>query len=347
MTWTLAQLAERVGGEVVGDPERELEGVRTLASAGPRHLAFLTSARYLDEARSTRAGALLVGVRRPELASDQLIVSNPQVALARLIELYHPSRAAEPGIHPAAVVAVGATVDPSAHVGPFAVIEEGAVVGARAAIHAHAVVGHDCRIGAGSVLHPHVVLYPGVRLGEGVVVHAGSVLGADGFGYATERGVHHKIPQVGGVEIGSDVEIGALSAIDRATLDDTTIGSGTKIDNLVQVGHNVRVGRNSILCGQVGIAGSAELGDGVVLGGQSGVAGHLTVGDRVQVASKSAVYEEVAAGEVVAGIPAAPIGRWRRRQALLARLDEIWRRLRALEKRQEGGREAEPGEESR
>jgi UDP-3-O-[3-hydroxymyristoyl] glucosamine N-acyltransferase len=206
------------------------------------------------------------------------------------------------------------------------------------------VVGRGSSVGAGAVLHPHVVLYPGVELGERAVVHAGSVLGADGFGYATERGAHLKIPQVGGVEIGADVEIGALSAVDRATLDATVIGAGTKIDNLVQVGHNVRVGRNSILCGQVGIAGSAELGDGVVLGGQAGVAGHLALGDGAQVASKSAVYEGVAAGEVVAGIPAVPIGRWRRRQALAARLEEIWRRLRALERgRAAGGTGEEDG----
>jgi UDP-3-O-[3-hydroxymyristoyl] glucosamine N-acyltransferase len=347
MAWTLAQLAERVGGEVVGDAGRAIAGIRTLRAAGPEHLAFLTSGRYLAEARTSRAGALLVGARHAELAVDQLVVPNAPAALARLIELFHPAPVPAPGVHPTGVVDADARVDPSAHVGPYAVVEAGATVGEGAVIHAHAVVGRDCRVGPAAVLHPHVVLYAGVALGERAVVHAGSVIGADGFGYATERGAHLKIPQVGGVEIGADVEIGALSAVDRATLDATTIGAGTKIDNLVQVGHNVRVGRNSILCGQAGIAGSAELGDGVVLGGQAGVAGHLRVGDRVQVASKSAVYEEVAPGEVVAGIPAVPIGRWRRRQALVARLEEIWRRLRALERGRAEPAPAEDGEESR
>ena len=222
---------------------------------------------------------------------------------------------------------------------PHVVIREECIVGSRCIVHpgvvvaAHAVVGDDCVVGEGSVLHPHVVLYRRTRLGARVEVHAGVVLGADGFGYATDRGVHHKIPQVGDVEVGDDVEIGALSAIDRALLGTTRIGAGTKVDNLVQVGHNVEIGPASILCGQAGVAGSARLGAGVVLAGQVGVAGHLTVGDGVQVASKSAVYDSVEPGTAVAGVPAGPIGRWRRQQALLRRLEGLFRRVRLLEKR--------------
>ncbi len=343
MRFSLAELAERIGAEVAGDPGRQIGAIRTLELAGHDDLSFLISARYLEAARASRAGALLVGPKSPELAFDRLVARDPSQALATLIELFHPAPPHRPGIHPTAVVDPEAAIDDSAEIGPYAVIERGARVGAGASVRAHAVIGAGSSVGVGAVIHPHVVLYPGVAIGRGTIVHAGSVLGADGFGYASSEAGHRKIPQVGGVEIGSEVEIGALSAVDRALLGTTRIGDGTKIDNLVQVGHNVEVGRHSILCGQVGIAGSARLGDGVVLGGQSGVGGHLELGHRVQVASKSAVYDSVAAGETVAGIPAAPIGRWRRRQALVARLEEIWKRLRALERR---GLEPSGGNES-
>ncbi len=253
------------------------------------------------------------------------------------MELFHPEAKPAAGIHPTAVVGDGARVDASAHVGPYVVIGARAILGPASVVHAHAVVGEDCEIGAGAVLHPHVVLYRRVRVGAGSVVHAGAVLGADGFGYATREGEHAKIPQVGDVELGRDVEVGALSAVDRALLGTTSVGDGTKIDNLVQVGHNVRIGRASILCGQAGVAGSARLGSGVVLAGQAGVAGHLTVGDGVRVAAKSAVFESVAEGETVAGIPAVRIGAWRRQQALVRRLAELWSRLRRLERRTGGG----------
>jgi UDP-3-O-[3-hydroxymyristoyl] glucosamine N-acyltransferase len=188
-------------------------------------------------------------------------------------------------------------------------------------------------VGERAVLHPHVVLYEGTEVGAGSVVHAGVVLGSDGFGYATHGGVHHKIPQVGRVVVEEEVEIGANSAVDRATLGETRLGRGSKLDNLVQVGHNVQVGEASILCGQVGIAGSARLGKGVVLGGQAGVGNHLTVGDGTQVAAKSAVLADAAPGSRLGGIPAVELGAWRRQAVLLGKLEEMARRLRALERR--------------
>jgi UDP-3-O-[3-hydroxymyristoyl] glucosamine N-acyltransferase len=330
---SLGELAARIGGEVAGDPRRRVERIRTLDEAGSDDLSFLTSARYLAAARASRAGAILVGRRTEGLAADQLVVADPARALAELLDWLHPEPRAAAGVHPTAVIGPGAEVHPSAHVGPYAVIGARARVGAGAAVHSHVVVGEECEVGEGAILHPHVVLYRRVRVGALSVVHAGAVLGADGFGYATQGGAHTKIPQVGDVEIGREVEIGALSAVDRALLGSTSIGDGTKIDNLVQVGHNVRIGRGAILCGQAGIAGSARLGDGVVLAGQAGVAGHLTVGEGARVASKSAVYAPVEAGQSVAGIPAVGIGSWRRQQALLRRLQELWRRLRALERR--------------
>lgn len=317
----------------MGSPARQVDGIRTLSEAGATHLSFLTSSKYLEQASRSAAGAILVG-RAVDLAGrDLLRCSHPQLALAAILRLFHPVAAHPPGIHSTAVIGQDCQVAESATLGPYVVLGSGVTIAAGTVLHPHVVVGEGCRIGAGVVLHPHVVLYPGVVLADGVEIHAGSVLGSDGFGYATVDGVHHKIPQVGRVEIGSNVEIGALTAIDRALLGSTSIGAGTKIDNLVQVGHNVVVGERSILCGQAGVAGSARLGAGVVLAGQAGVAGHLEIGDGAQVAAKSAALTPVAAGSAVAGIPAGPMAGWRRQQALVRRLPEIWKRLQALERR--------------
>jgi UDP-3-O-[3-hydroxymyristoyl] glucosamine N-acyltransferase len=206
------------------------------------------------------------------------------------------------------------------------------------------VVGRGCAVGERAVLYPHVVLYDGTEVGANGIVHSGAVLGSDGFGYASNRDGHHKVPQVGRVVVHEDVEIGANTTIDRATLGETVIGAGTKIDNLVQVGHNVRVGRHCILCGQAGIAGSTHLGDGVVMAGQAGAAGHIQLGDRAQVAAKSAALSTVPAGTTVAGIPAVEMRKWRRQTVLVARLEEMSRRLRTLERRLSLEGAAEPGE---
>ena len=333
MILTLGDLAERVGGEVQGSPSRQVAGVRTLSEAGPTHLSFLTSSKYLEQAVQSAAGAILTGhdARLPN--RDLLRCALPQLALAQILRLFHPPAVQAPGVHATAVVGEQCQIAASAALLPYVVLGSGVTVGERAVLHPHVVVGEGCQIGANVVLHPHVVLYPGVSVADGAEIHAGAVLGSDGFGYATVGGEHHKIPQVGRVEIGADVEIGALTAIDRALLGATTIGAGTKVDNLVQVGHNVVVGERSILCGQAGVAGSARLGTGVVLAGQSGVSGHLELGDGAQVAAKSAALSTVAAGTAVAGIPAIPIAGWRRQQALLRRLPEIWKRLRALEQK--------------
>ena len=333
MTWTLGELAERVGGEVQGSAARQLEGVRTLSEAGPSHLSFLTSPRYLEQALGSAAGAILVGREAQLPGRDLLRSAQPQLALAQILRLVHPAPSVPAGIHPTAVVGGECRIAPSAALLPYVVLGDGVTVGAGSVLHPHVVVGAGSRIGDNVVLHPHVVLYPGVSLADGVEIHAGTVIGSDGFGYATVRGVHHKIPQVGRVEIGSDVEIGALTAIDRALLGVTAVGAGSKIDNLVQVGHNVVIGERSILCGQAGVAGSARLGNGVVLAGQAGVSGHLELGDGAQVAAKSAALAPVAAGTAVAGIPAVRIAEWRRQQALLRRLPEIWKRVRALERK--------------
>jgi UDP-3-O-[3-hydroxymyristoyl] glucosamine N-acyltransferase len=274
-----------------------------------------------------------------------LIADDPAYALALLLAHLTPGAAPEAGVHPTAILAPGCFVHPTAHVGPYAVIGAGSRIGAAAAVHALVVVGRECTVGEGAVLHPHAVLYDRTEVGAGSVVHAGVVLGSDGFGYATHGGVHHKVPQTGRVVVAENVEIGANSTIDRATLGETRIGAGTKIDNLVQVGHNVQVGRHCILCGQAGIAGSARLGDYVVLAGQAGVAGHIDLGDGAQVAAKSAALGSVPARTQVAGIPAIDMRRWKRQAVMLTRLEEMSRRLRALERKLAGDSAADTDEE--
>lgn len=342
MARRLGELAELVGGRVEGDAERAIEGIRSLERAGPRDLSFVTHARYRGDAAASRAGALLAapGIRGlTEVGKDLLLVDDAYHALARLLGLFHPEARPAPGVHPTAVVGRGCQIHPEAYVGPYAVIGEGTAIGAGAAVHALAVVGRSCTVGPGAVLHPHVVLYDGCEVGPRSVLHAGAVLGSDGFGYAPHGGDQVKVPQVGRAVVEEDVEIGANTTIDRATLDETRIGAGSKIDNLVQVAHNVVLGRGCVLVSQVGIAGSTRLGDGVVMAGQAGAAGHLELGDHARVAAKSAVFKPVEAGATVAGIPAVEAAAWRRQQALLARLGDLVRRLRRLEHLVAGGRE--------
>jgi len=333
VSWTLGELARRVDGEVRGDPGRVVERIRPLAEAGAADLSFVTAAKHLAAARRSGAGALVVASSAPELEVDQIRVADPARAVAALLELFHPPTRPTPGVHPTAVVGEGATVAADASIGPYAVVGRDASIGEGAVLHPHVVVGERCTVGPRSVLHPHVVLYPGVRLGAEVEIHAGSVLGADGFGYASSADGHRKIPQVGGLEVGDRVEVGALSAIDRGALVDTRVGEGTKVDNLVQVGHNVQIGRHVLLCGQSGVAGSSTLGDFVVLAGQVGVADHVEIGAGVQVASKSAVLSSVPPGGPVAGIPAVALGEWKRRRVLESKLGEMWRLLRSLARR--------------
>jgi UDP-3-O-[3-hydroxymyristoyl] glucosamine N-acyltransferase len=330
----LAELAELIGGRVEGDPDREIAAIQPLEAAGPADLSLYKDPRFRSRALASRAGALLVGPGCGLEGRDLLVADDPAVALSRLLRIFHPLAPHEPGIHPTAILGTDVEVDPSAHLGPYAVVGDGSRIGPRAVLSAHVVVGRRCAVGEGALLHPHVVLYDDTELAGNVEVHAGAVLGSDGFGYASSRSGHHKVPQVGRVVIESDVEIGANTTIDRATLGETRIGAGTKIDNLVQVGHNVQVGKASLLCGQSGIAGSARLGDSVVLAGQAGVSGHIELGNGVQVAAKSAALESVASGQV-AGIPAIELGRWRRQVVRIANLEKLQQRLRELGRRLE------------
>jgi UDP-3-O-[3-hydroxymyristoyl] glucosamine N-acyltransferase len=276
---------------------------------------------------------------------DLLRAAEPYLVLAQLLELFHPPHPIRPGISPDARIGEDVELGRDVEVGPFAVIGNRCRLGDRAVVEAGCVLGRACRIGSDSRLSPRVVLYDGTDVGDRCRIHAGVVLGADGFGFATSGGKHSKVPQVGRVVIEDDVEIGANSAVDRAMLGATKVGAGSKIDDLVMVAHGVRLGPDSLLAAQSGVAGSARLGARATLAGQAGVAGHLDLGDGVIVAAKSAVFQDLPDGAFVAGIPADDHKRWKRSQALLKRLPEMRNRLRDLQARLAALESRLPGED--
>jgi UDP-3-O-[3-hydroxymyristoyl] glucosamine N-acyltransferase len=331
--FSLGQLAMTLGAALEGDSSRVVTGVASLASAGPTDISFVTDTRYLKEARTSRAGAFLAPVDAADLPAPILRCRAPRVALAQLLALFHPAPTVTAGVHPSAVVAPEARVHPSAAIGAMAVVSPGAVVGARVRIDPLAYVGEGAEIGEDSVLYPSVVVRDGVRIGCRVVIHPGAVIGADGFGYAFDGAAHRKIPQIGGVIIEDDVEIGANATIDRAMLGQTVIRRGAKIDNLVQIGHNVEIGEHSVLAAQTGISGSTRVGHHVVMGGQVGVADHLTIGDGAQLAAQSGLMTDVPAGERMWGAPARPASQARRVAVAVMELPELIRRIRAFERR--------------
>lgn len=327
-----------VGGTLEGDPSRRIEGVAPLERAGASDISFLSNPRYRQKALECRPGAILAqpGVDLPGL--DVVRVDSPYLAMARLLRLFHPPGIVPAGIRPGAVVAESSRIDPSAAVMAGACVGEGAAIGPRTVVHSGAVVGDGCSVGADCVIHPNVTLYPGVTLGERVTLHAGTVIGSDGFGFAQDGSEHVKIPQTGDVLIEDDVEIGANCTVDRATFGSTVIGRGTKIDNLVQVAHNVVVGPGCILVAQSGIAGSTKLGKGVVIAGQSGTVGHIEIGDGARIGAKTAVTHDLPAGAFVIGHPAIDAAVWKRAAAAFARLPELIRRLGRIERGAPGGR---------
>ncbi len=333
MARRLGALAELLGADLKGDGERQIQGIRALEVAGPEDLSFVAGRRQRATAERSRAGALLVGPEDADLPQDRIVVADPYAALADLLPLFDTTPQLPPGVHATAIVAPDADVHPESVVGPHTVIGGGTRVEAGAVLHAHVVVGRDCRIGSRAILHPGVVLYDGSEVGEGTILHAGVVLGGDGYGYASGPGGHRKLAHLGRAVLEAEVEVGANATIDRGMLEETRVGAGTKIDNLVMVAHNVRVGRRCLLVAQSGIAGSTTLGDGVVLAAQSGIIGHVEIGDGVMVATKSALLRSAEAGERLAGIPAGDLGAWKRQQALVGRLADLTERVRELERR--------------
>ena len=331
--YTLGELARALGASLEGDPRRVITGVAPLETAGSDQVSFLTHPKHLARARASRAGALLVPEDAVGLPGPLLRSRFPQRALISLLQLFHPAPAVTPGVHPSALVAPTARVHPEAWVGAFSVVEDGVVIGRRARIFPFVYVGEGVEVGEETLLYPHVIIREGVRIGRRVIIHPGTVVGADGFGYAFDGAAHQKIPQVGGVILEDDVEVGANATIDRATLGDTVVRRGTKVDNLVQIAHNVEIGEDVIVVAQVGISGSSRIGNHAVLGGQAGLADHLTVGEGARVGSQSGVHHDVGAGQDYMGTPARPAAESRRIFAALPRLPELLRGVRFLERR--------------
>ena len=342
---TLGELASLVGGRLSGDAKLEIKGVSPLATALQDEIALVVAARYRGEVPASQAGALLVAAELEKGLDDtrpRVVVGDPHAALIPLLAHLHPEPTPRAGVHPTAVLGRGVRLGAEVEVGPYAVLGEGTEVGDRVRVGAHVVVGRGCRIGADSVLHPQVTLYSGVLVGQRAILHSGARIGTDGFGYASSGDGHLKVPQVGGCIIEDDVEIGANTCVDRGSIGDTVIGRGSKLDNLVHVAHNVRIGPHCALTALVGIAGSTKVGSGVMFGGQSGVIGHLSIGDGARVGAKAAVFQDVPAGSTVVGIPASEHRPMMRAFTLFPRLPEMFRRLRVLEGKGGGAAVARP-----
>ena len=302
------QVAGLLGGRVIGDAATLLSGFSALADAGPGELSFFSNPKYESQLATTRAAAVLVGAEHPVLTGRgvaQVVVANPDAALGALVQQFAPppERPAT-GTHPSAVIADGALIGENVAIGPFVVIGAGAKIGSGTAIHAHVAIGSGATVGRDCLIWPQVTIRERCTVGSRVILHPGVVIGSDGFGYAPLDGRHMKIPQVGNVVVEDDVEIGANTTVDRARFGTTRIGAGTKIDNLVQVAHNVQIGAHCLIAAQAGIAGSTKLADRVALGGQSGLAGHIELGEGVMVAGQSGVSKNQPAGAILRGSPA-------------------------------------------
>jgi UDP-3-O-[3-hydroxymyristoyl] glucosamine N-acyltransferase len=333
-TCTLAELARALGGTVVGDDSVEIRGVAGIREALPGDVTFLANSRYEGYLAETRASAVICDRAHRHANVPLLQVDHPYLAFQKAVGLFRPELYQPlPGVHPTAVVSPAANIGEGASIGPLCTIEPGARVGAKTVLMAGCYVGVQASVGEGCLLYPRVVLREECVLGDRCIVHAGAVIGADGFGFAFDAGRYHKVPQVGNVIVGNDVEIGANTTIDRATTESTRVGDGTKIDNLVQIGHNVVIGRHCIIVAQVGISGSTELEDYVTVGGQAGIIGHVKLGRGVQVGAQSGVSKSWPAGTTMFGTPAAPLSLFKRLNAYLQKLPLLFERTKTLETR--------------
>jgi UDP-3-O-[3-hydroxymyristoyl] glucosamine N-acyltransferase len=329
----LADIAARVGGTLEGDGTVEIHGLSSIEDPIPGTLTFLADAKHAARLAGLPVAAILLPFDGPAVSMPAVRVTNPYLAFVEMVEAFHPPAAIEPGIHPTAVVSPTARLGANASIGAYAVVGEDVVVGPDCVLHAGVVLYPRVRIGARFTAYARAIVREDVRIGDRVTVHAGAVVGSDGFGYLPGPSGIRKIPQVGTVVIEDDVEIGANATIDRAALGATTIGRGTKIDNLVMVAHGCRIGPHCLLAAQTGLAGGTIVGTGVMMGGQVGSAGHLSVGDGVKVAAKTGIHNDLDAGGTYGGYPAVEIRQWRRATAALLKLPELLRRVRRLERR--------------
>ncbi len=335
MEKTLKELAELVGGETEGDAQIRIKGVAGIKEAGAGEITFIANMKYIGELASTHASAVIAAPGVDVGPRPCLRAKNPYFTFAKVLTFFAPKKKFPKCVMGGAHVSPEARIGQDATIYPGASVEPGAKIGDRSVLYPGVYVGEGSSLGADCIVYPNVVIREGVKIGDRVIIHGGTVIGGDGFGYATDGGKHFKIPQIGGVLIEDDVEIGSNAAIDRGALGDTIVRRGTKIDNLVQIAHNVVIGEDSIIIAQVGISGSTELGHHVVLAGQAGLVGHIKIGDGVQVGAQSGIMNDLETGKVYTGSPAFPHMEFMRVQAALRKLPELRKRVMELEKKLE------------
>ena len=339
---TLEELARRIGAEVRGDGSRRVRAVRPLEDAGPEDVAFYANPRYRKELQTTRACAVILAegdAGHAPASASRLVAPQPYVCFAKASAIFNPEDRPLAGIHPGASVGTGAEIHPTASIGPLCVVGRGARIGPRTILHPGARVLDEARVGSSCILHSGAVVRERCVLGNRVILQPNAVVGSDGFGFAfdiqgdDDGPMHRKVPQAGIVRIEDDVELGACTCVDRATLGETVVGRGTKVDNLVQIAHNVRIGALSLVVAQVGISGSTEIGKGAILAGQAGIVGHLRIGDGARVGAQSGVAHDIPDGETQSGCPALPHREWLRMSVALPKLPDLLRQVRKLEER--------------
>ena len=330
---TLSKLAQLVDGEVVGDPDLIIEGIADLEDAGPEHITFLANPKYAGAVKSSKAGAIIVSPEWKKLGKNLVVCADPYLAFAKIATFFSREEKAPIGVSQHAVLEPDVTLGEDISIHPLVYISSGSRIGDRTEIFPGSYVGEDVQIGNDCTIFPNVTILKGTVIGDRVIIHSGTVIGSDGFGYAPSPEGYFKIPQNGIVQIDDDVEIGANCTIDRATFGKTRIKQGTKIDNLVQIAHNVEVGEHTAIVSQVGISGSTKIGNQVILAGQVGVAGHLTIGDRVRVGAQSGIAHSVPPGKDISGSPAIEHRTWLKCSAIYPRLPQMRKNIRDLEKR--------------
>jgi len=330
--YTVAELAAAVAGEVAGESATVIRGVNGIAEAAPDEVTFVANPKYRAALKSTRAGAVVVAVDVEAPTVTLIKVANPYAAFARLLGLFAPPAEVPEGISELACIHESARLGAEVAVGPFVTVREGAVVGDRTSLGAGTYVGRDTTVGADCLIYPNVTIRERVTVGDRCIIHSGTVIGSDGFGFATEGTVHHKIPQIGVVVIEDDVEIGANCTLDRATMGETRVGRGAKLDNLIQIAHNVKVGAGTLIAAQTGIAGSTVLGEYCVIGGQVGIVPHITIGNRAVLAAQSGITKSLRDGATVFGRPARPLAEVKRREGRVALLEKYFERVKELER---------------
>jgi len=335
MPYTAAEIAKLLGGEVLGDASLVLQGFAPADRAQTGDLTFAENENYFARAEQSAASAIIIDAPLASSRKTLIRVPNARIAFAKVLPLFFPEPAFPAGIHPTAIVPASVQVDPTAHIGPYCILGDRVHIGPRSVLQGLNCVGADSLLGEDVNLFPNVTLYARTEVGHRVRIHSGTVVGSDGFGYVLDNGTHRKVPQIGSVIICDDVELGANVTVDRGALGPTIVGKGTKIDNLVQIAHNVTVGEHYIIVSQAGVAGSTKLGNYVILGGQVGLAGHLKIGNRVSVAAQSGVMNNIPDGEKWIWTPAQPDRQAKRQMIALQQLPELFRRVKELEKQLE------------